>query len=225
MTTPNRITSDGVSPETAKALRSAMQGLFAGQPQRTDGRLTRENLWREAQVSRATMNRAQPILAEWDARIAEHGKTTVGEARRDTEISRLRKRLSEKTTECTRLQNRLQAAATAIAALHHANQALRDELAQRAGHVVVPLARRPSPSEGPQPRQTRRTQTSTGKSPTQTFLEERLSRFIRTAKELPGRRSAGGGKEAAPSNQAVRMAGKRTAGPPACVGAFGQGLV
>ncbi|WP_030303243.1 hypothetical protein [Streptomyces katrae] len=143
MTHRPRITEDGVSAETAKALRAAMLRLFAGKPQRTDGRLTKENLWREAQVSRATMNRAQPILAEWDAHVAAQGSATAGEASRDAEISRLRKRLSEKTGECTRLQNRLQAAATAIAALHHDSQALRDELAQRAGHVVVPLARRP----------------------------------------------------------------------------------
>ncbi len=91
MTTPSRVASTGASPETARALRAAMQRLFAGKPQRTDGRLTKENLWREAQVSRATMNRAQPILAEWDAHIAEQGKTTAGEARRDAEITRLRK--------------------------------------------------------------------------------------------------------------------------------------
>ncbi|MFI7356221.1 hypothetical protein BJP40_01180 [Streptomyces sp. CC53] len=142
MTTPSRVTSDGVSPETARALRAAMQRLFTGKPQRTDGRLTKENLWREAQVSRATMNRAQPILTEWDAHIAERGKTTAGEARRDAEITRLRKRLAAKTQECTQLEMKLKAAATAIAALHHDNQALRAELTDRSG-TVVPIARRP----------------------------------------------------------------------------------
>ncbi|WP_405812919.1 MULTISPECIES: hypothetical protein [unclassified Streptomyces] len=136
MTTPNRITSDGVSPETAKALRSAMHRLFAGQPQRTDGRLTKENLWREAQVSRATMNRAQPILAEWDTHIAKQGKTTSGETRRDAEISRLRKKLADETRRCTLLERRLTAAATAIAALHHDNEALRAELTARTSNVV-----------------------------------------------------------------------------------------
>lgn len=127
MTHRPRITEDGVSAETAKALRAAMLRLFASKPQRTDGRLTKENLWREAEVSRATMNRAQPILAEWDARIAETGKTTTGETRRDAEISRLRTKLADKTRQCTLLTHRLQAAATAIAALHHDNQALREE--------------------------------------------------------------------------------------------------
>jgi hypothetical protein len=50
-------TSDeGVSPRAAKRLRDAMDRLLAGRPQRTDGRLLKENLWKEAEVSRATMN-------------------------------------------------------------------------------------------------------------------------------------------------------------------------
>ncbi|MFG2483377.1 hypothetical protein ACGFSI_11550 [Streptomyces virginiae] len=142
MTHRPRITEDGVSAETATALRAAMLRLFAGKPQRTDGRLTKENLWREAQVSRATMNRAQPILTEWDARIAEHGKTTAGEMRRDAEISRLRKKLADKTRQCTLLEARLQAAATAIAALHHHNEALRAELTARTNNVVPIIAPR-----------------------------------------------------------------------------------
>ncbi len=103
MTTRRTITDDGVSAATAEALRAAMQRLFEGKPQRTDGRLTKENLWREAQVSRATMNRATAILAQWDAHIAQHGALTAGEARRDEEISQLCAKLAEKTQECTLL--------------------------------------------------------------------------------------------------------------------------
>ncbi|UQX04732.1 hypothetical protein [Streptomyces sp. RerS4] len=88
------------------------------------------------------MNRAQPILAEWDARIAEHGKTTVGETRRDAEISRLRKKPADKTQQCTLLERRLMAAATAIAALHHHNEALRAEHAARTGNVVPLISSR-----------------------------------------------------------------------------------
>ena len=46
-----------------------MDRLLAGRPQRTDGRLIKDNLWKEADVSRATMNRATQILAEWDTRV------------------------------------------------------------------------------------------------------------------------------------------------------------
>ncbi|AQS69656.1 hypothetical protein [Streptomyces pactum] len=139
---------DQVSPKTAQSLRLAMERLFAGRPERTDGRLTKENLWREAQVSRATMNRAHRILTDWDAHIAEHGKTTPGEARRDETITDLRKRLTAKTKECTRLERQLKAAAIAIAALHHDNEALRDELTERPATVVVGIgAQRRKPRE------------------------------------------------------------------------------
>ncbi|MFI5752994.1 hypothetical protein ACIBBE_46000 [Streptomyces sp. NPDC051644] len=99
MTTSCTITEDGVTATTAAALRASMQRLFAGKPQHTDGRLTKENLWREAQVSRAAMNRATTILTEWDSHLAEHGTTTPGEAQRDEEITRPRKKLADKTRE------------------------------------------------------------------------------------------------------------------------------
>lgn len=56
-----------VSPTTEKKLRDAMQRLLAGKSKRTDGRLTKANLHIEAGVSRATMNRATSVLADWDA--------------------------------------------------------------------------------------------------------------------------------------------------------------
>jgi len=117
-----------VSPATAAALQSAMSRLLAGKPARTDGRLVKENLRKEADVSRATMNRAKTILSQWDQSVAERGSLTPGEARRDEQIDALRKQLASKTRECTTLQRRLDAAATAIAALHHDNAALREQL-------------------------------------------------------------------------------------------------
>lgn len=137
-----RLAQDQVSDKTAQALRAAMQRLIAGKPQHTDGKLTKENLWREAQVSRATMNRAPSILAEWDAYVAVHGKVTRGEAQRDGQIAALLKKLRAKTKECTGLEKRLKAAATAIAALHHDNEALREELGKRRERTVVELSSR-----------------------------------------------------------------------------------
>ncbi|QES17508.1 hypothetical protein DEJ45_24320 [Streptomyces venezuelae] len=135
---------DQVSPKTIAALRAAMTRLFDGRPQRTDGRLTKENLYKEAQVSRATMNRAHAILAEWDAHLATHGKTTPNEAKRDAVIADLKKRLTAKTQECTLLENKLKAAHTAIAALFHDNEALRQQLDKDAATVVRPIrVRRP----------------------------------------------------------------------------------
>ncbi|MFD6337926.1 hypothetical protein [Streptomyces sp. NPDC060131] len=130
---------DQVSPKVAAALRSAMTRLFEGRPQRTDGRLTKENLYKEAQVSRATMNRAHVILAEWDAHIAVHGKATPGEAKRDAAIADLKKRLTAKTQECTLLENKLKAAHTAIAALFHDNEALRQQRDKDTATTVIPI--------------------------------------------------------------------------------------
>ncbi|MEY9877903.1 hypothetical protein ABH931_007427 [Streptacidiphilus sp. MAP12-33] len=65
------MTASTVSAATELALREAMDRLFAGAAQNTDGKLTENNLWREAGVSRATMNRAPEILAEWDRRVSE----------------------------------------------------------------------------------------------------------------------------------------------------------
>ncbi|MDG5807235.1 hypothetical protein P9869_32130 [Streptomyces ossamyceticus] len=130
---------DQVSPKTAVTLRAAMTRLFEGRPQRTDGRLTKENLYKEAQVSRATMNRAHAILAEWDAHLAAHGKATPGEAKRDATITDLKKRLTAKTQECTLLENKLKAAHTAIAALFHDNEALRQQFHEDTTTVVTAI--------------------------------------------------------------------------------------
>jgi len=58
-----------VTPETEKKLRDAMQRLLTGKVKRTDGRLIKTNLHIEAGVSRATMNRAAVVLAEWDSAV------------------------------------------------------------------------------------------------------------------------------------------------------------
>ncbi|PJN35677.1 hypothetical protein CG747_37430 [Streptomyces sp. CB02959] len=147
MTYPADIPEDPVSPKTAAALRAAMTRLFDGRPQRTDGRLTKENLYKEAQVSRATMNRAQAILTEWDAHLAVHGKVTPGEAKRDATIADLKKRLTAKTQECTLLENKLKAAHTAIAALFHDNEALRQQLDRDVSTTVTPIRPR-GPRQG-----------------------------------------------------------------------------
>ncbi|MCX4460280.1 hypothetical protein OOK58_56395 [Streptomyces sp. NBC_01728] len=140
------MTGTRVSGQAEKALRAAMERLLAGKPARTDGRLIKENLYREAGVSRATMNRAPDILTEWNERTAATGARTPGEARRDTELGEVRRQLKELKRERTQLQGRLEAAATVIAALHHDNAGLREELAGR-GAVIALDERRASRTE------------------------------------------------------------------------------
>jgi len=126
---------NGVSPRTATRLREAMDRLLTGRPKHTDGRLIKDNLWKEAGVSRATMNRATEILADWNTRITACDGFTPREARKNDELATLRAALADKTRECTELAHRLDAAATAIAALHHDNTLLRQELDHR-GQLV-----------------------------------------------------------------------------------------
>jgi hypothetical protein len=126
-----------VSERTEKALRPAMDRLLAGKPERTHGRLIKDNLWKEAQVSRVTMNRAT-VLAEWDNRTAATGSRTPGEeARRDHELAELRARSRRVTAERDQLRRQLDAAATVIAMLHAELHAARGR--HDARERVVPL--------------------------------------------------------------------------------------
>lgn len=131
--------NDEVSSNTARALREAMRRLLAGKPERTDGRLTKANLGREADVSHATLFRATTILAEWDDAVTALGTRTRQQSSHNSETNSLRTSLAKKTNECTELRQRLDAAATVIATLHHENTALRQQVDQH-GHVV-PLRR------------------------------------------------------------------------------------
>ncbi|MFC9189314.1 hypothetical protein [Streptomyces cyaneofuscatus] len=119
--------SSGADTATRTHVREAMARLFAGKPSRTDGRLTKDNLAKEAGVSPATMFRAKAVLGDWDAHTAVHGTVTPGEARRDTAIHDLNRQLLQAKREITDLHQQLAAAATVIAALHHDNQLLRAE--------------------------------------------------------------------------------------------------
>lgn len=128
-----------LSPKTEKALREAMERLFTGRPIRTDGKLTKQNLWREAGVSRATMNRATVVLADWD-----HQVSGSAASKRDqtqvAEIARLRRQLKDNRHERQRLQDEVDASATVIAALLAENAALREQAAHRSASVI-PLDR------------------------------------------------------------------------------------
>src|SRR5439155_26642673 len=109
---------------------------------------SRTNHWKEARISRATMNRASRIMADWDTRIAECGGLTPGEARKNDELDTLRTKLTERTRECTQLHQQFDAAATAIAALHHDNTLLHAEL-DRTGNLVSLASRRSPPATEP----------------------------------------------------------------------------
>ncbi|MFD1313259.1 hypothetical protein [Streptomyces kaempferi] len=136
MTAPTR---SGLSVTAEKALREAMERLFTGRPIRTDGKLTKQNLWREAGVSRATMNRATAVLADWENRVSQ-STARKHDQKLTEEITRLRRRLKANRLERQRLQDEVDAATTVIAALLAENAALRERLGNRSA-VVIPLGR------------------------------------------------------------------------------------
>lgn len=131
-----------VSLATEKKLRDAMQRLLAGKSKRTDGRLTKANLHIEAGVSRATMNRATSVLADWDA------ATGTQSAPRDAEVielqatvTGLKQMIAKLRRNNTDLERKNQAAVTVIAELHAQLSAARG--AEPRG-TVTPLADRKS---------------------------------------------------------------------------------
>jgi hypothetical protein len=89
------------------------------------------------------MNRATPIMTQWEARVSACDGYTPREARKNDELTTLRADLAAKTRECTQLRRQLDAAATAIAALHHDSTLLRQELDHSS--KVIPLNGRRGP--------------------------------------------------------------------------------
>ncbi|ALJ20583.1 hypothetical protein [Microbacterium sp. No. 7] len=129
---------------TERKLRDAMERLLSGVAVRTDGRINKENLYREAGVSRATMNRATAVMDEWARRVD-------GTQPRDREIESLRSSLAARTAEIKKLRERLSdleahltIAATTVAELHVENQLLRGDDPTR---NVTPM-KRPAGSVG-----------------------------------------------------------------------------
>ncbi|MBM7052321.1 hypothetical protein [Streptomyces durocortorensis] len=135
-----------VSAATATKIREAMARLLAGEPLHTNGALTKENLAREAQVSHATIHRAEDILAEWDAKVARPVLRSPGEVERDETIAKLRRQLRESKAEVTELQGKFDALAAVTANLYHENFALKRKLGSSRR-----LASLPAPSAEPGP--------------------------------------------------------------------------
>lgn len=108
---------DVVTATAEDKLQEAMHRLLAGKPRYTDGKLTKANLAREAQVSPATLYRTKSIIEAWDKRVTD---TTP----RNPEAEKLREELSAKKAQIRALEGQkkklkddLTAAVTVIAEL------------------------------------------------------------------------------------------------------------
>jgi hypothetical protein len=130
----------GVKTSTETALRDAAERLLAGTPTCTDGRLIKDNLWKEAGVSRATMNRATAVLAEWDQRVGA-ATSHAHICRHASALAETKAALAASRRRCRDLQERLDAAATAIAILHTDNAILRNEGGPAATVIQLPRVR------------------------------------------------------------------------------------
>lgn len=127
------------APATSEVkLRQAMQRLLTGTAQRTDGRLVKENLYREAGVSRATMNRHPDILRDWDAHVDSPTPRDRAREALEANLAEQRNTVRELRAKITELEGQLTLAATVIAELTTDNELLRE--GARSG--VVPLGRR-----------------------------------------------------------------------------------
>lgn len=127
-----------ITASSERKLRDAMERLLAGAAVRTDGRVIKENLYREAGVSRATMNRATAVMDEWARRVD-------GTQPRDREVESLKQSLAERAVQIKQLRERVSSleaqltiAATAVAELHVENQLLRGDDPSR---NVTPMKR------------------------------------------------------------------------------------
>lgn len=120
-----------------------MDRLLAGTPLHTDGALTKENLAREAQVSHATVHRAQQILAEWDTRVPRPVRRRAPTAQ-DTELAELRRRLRTANSRITALEGQLDALATVTANLYRENLELKRKATARPQGRITAL-----PAPGP----------------------------------------------------------------------------
>ncbi|MER6406069.1 hypothetical protein ABZ918_03355 [Streptomyces viridosporus] len=130
--------------KTEQVLRDAMEQLLSGRPQHTDGKLTKNNLCREAGVSRVTMHRAAKILTEWDARTATSsaGGTPAQHAAALVEFFRKPCRSREGSRA---LQEQVDAAATVIMTLLSENRSLRSGQVSNGARAVVPMPRHDVP--------------------------------------------------------------------------------
>ena len=138
--------------KTDTALRAAMTRLLAGQPLRTDGRLTVSNLAREAGVGRASANRATGILNEFRVAIARQQHRRFGPAGSRARIRDLEAELAtqrarhfeeDKALRATthRMAQHIQALALHAVAQDREIARLRDELKRHGATVIVPIAR------------------------------------------------------------------------------------
>lgn len=121
------------------SLRSAMDRLLAGVPERTDGALTQKNLYLEAGVSRATMNRDAAILEAWRAAVSEALQLEPDARKPLTAERKLQRDLRKARKQIRKLKARVDASTSLIAALVEDNRYLRGIISQAPDATLTDL--------------------------------------------------------------------------------------
>jgi hypothetical protein len=125
---------------TEERLRAAAQRLLSGEVRPADGKLTKSSLYKEAGVSRASMNRATALLTEWDAAVTSR---TGGVAAPPNNSSSDRAGETNLRSENVLLKRDLADALSVIALLHEDNRVLRERIQSSSTSRLVAL-RQPS---------------------------------------------------------------------------------
>lgn len=126
-----------------------MKRLLAGRPERTDGALTIANLAREADVSRATANRAGDLLAEFRAAEARQRRSSPQALKEriralEAELRAVRgAEIADLRTLARTLAQHIQVLTLQVAERDAIIDGLQAELARSVDARVVPLRRPP----------------------------------------------------------------------------------
>ncbi|EFE71817.1 predicted protein [Streptomyces viridosporus ATCC 14672] len=131
--------------KTEQVLRDAMERLLSGRPQHADGKLTKNNLCREAGVSRVTMHRAAKILTEWDARTATSSAGGGLQHQHAAALVEFFRKPCRSREGSRALQEQVDATATVIVTLLSENRSLRSGQVSNGARAVVPMPRHDVP--------------------------------------------------------------------------------
>lgn len=143
-----------VSAASELALRQAMTRLLEGRPAKTDGRLTVSNLAAEADVSRATANRATAILTTFRDAVRKSDCGRFAGVLNKGRIKGLETKLAASRADArhnaialqTTIETMAQHILVLTSQLHEQERfiaKLRDELARRQGAAVIPIHSKP----------------------------------------------------------------------------------
>ena len=98
-------------------LQEAMNRLLDGQPRHTDGKLTKANLAREAQVSPATLYRTKSVIEAWNKRVTDTTPRNPEAEKLRGELAAKKARIRDLEGQARKLKDDLTAAVTVIAEL------------------------------------------------------------------------------------------------------------